>query len=264
MKTVLKLSMLAFCSVFLSCGEKDEKKMEGLTYEEQQVTMSDSIGNSLKRGEQLTTSSNTVLLTGIDHVRLIPTYKVRPKTDRSIEYDEGTTYQRLYTTDEDGRKVLEEDDFAYFMPGMDIVYGYNMVNLGHYDIATGKLTHFFDKPALIRTVYFPGVKPDSLFKQRVTRNYFLVSAYDEDTNRDSLVNRKDMRKLYHFDEINSKKTPLIPNGFSPIRSTYDYKNDIMYIYARYDSNKNGTPERKEPINIFYIKLNEPTIVRRMI
>jgi hypothetical protein len=139
-----------------------------------------------------------------------------------------------------------------------------MINMGHHDIETEKLSFIFEHPVLIRTFYFPGIKSDSLNHKPVMRDYFLVSVYDEDTNQDSLINTKDLRKFYHIDRFNTKKTQIIPCDYSAIRSTYDYKNDIMYIYARYDTNKNGMPEKEEPVAIFWIRLSEPTIVKKMI
>lgn len=266
MKTIFKMSFAVAAFLLVSCGGHEDKKMEQLTYDEQQ-TISDSLGNSLKGNQgfnQLVTAPNSVLATGMDRYRLVPIYKIRKKADRNIDLLEGTTYSRP-STDENGNRIpAEEDDFRYFMPGMDMVYGYNMVNVAHYDMQTGKLSYFFDRPALIRAVYFPGIKKDSLKKAPVSRNFFLVSAYDEDTNRDSLINKKDLRRIYHIDEANTKKTELLPKGYSSIRSTYDYKNDVMYIYARFDANKNGRQEPKEPVSIFFINLANPSVAKRMI
>ncbi|MDR3235724.1 MAG: hypothetical protein LBT48_03230 [Prevotellaceae bacterium] len=129
---------------------------------------------------------------------------------------------------------------------------------------TGRLSYFFDNHVLIRTLYFPGVRSDSLNRQPVARNYFLVSVYDEDTNRDSLITTKDLRKFYHIDRLNTQKTQLIPSGYSAIRSDYDFQNDVMYIYARYDVNDNGTPEKNEPVAIYWIKLSDPTVIGKII
>ncbi|MDR2038176.1 MAG: hypothetical protein LBQ60_09655 [Bacteroidales bacterium] len=191
-----------FLIVFLmvSCGKKTEKKIEQLTYNEFQQNMPTGIATKDNPTYgQLTSSSNSVLLTGIDRIRLIPIYKINPKTDKDVQYGLGMTYFSYWDKD-------EEDYYKYFMPGIDIVYGYNLINIGHYDIETEKLSYFFENPVLIRTLYFPGLKRDSLRHQPVSRDYFLVSVYDEDTNQDSLINTKDMRKFYHIDQFNHKKT----------------------------------------------------------
>lgn len=245
--------MLICCVLFIlaSCNKKVKKGEELSAVEYRQSTGILSENDSVN---QFASSANSVLLTGIDRFRLIPVYKINPETDRNVDVYNGTSYNDYYGND---------GSYKYFMPGLDIIYGYNMINMGHYDIETGKLSYFFERPVLIRTLYFPGVKNDSLNHQPVSREYFLVSVYDEDTNRDLLINTKDLRKIYHIDQFNSTKTQIIPPDYSAIRSTYDHRNDIMYIYARYDANKNGTPEKKEPVVIFWIRLNDPTITKRM-
>lgn len=254
-----KLLLILIVLITVTSCKKHEKKGEQLTFAEHQQqneptgisTVGDSISN------QFASSSGSVLLTGMDRIRLIPVYKIKPKADRDLHTSESSTYYDYYGENND------EDFYRYFMPGIDIIYGYNLINIGHYDIQKDTLSYFFDKPVLIKTLYFPGLKSDSLMHKAVSRDYFMVSVYDEDTNLDSLINNKDMRRLYHIDQFNSKKTSLLPEGHSAIKSTYDYKNDIMYIYTRHDANKNGIPEKNEPISIFWIRLNEPTVVRKM-
>jgi hypothetical protein len=82
----------------------------------------------------------------------------------------------------------------------------------------------------------------------------LVSVYDEDTNKDTLINKKDLRRFYHFDAKVSVKTQIIPPNYSVIRSQYDSKNDLMYIFASLDEIKNGTQEKTESIHIFWFSL----------
>jgi hypothetical protein len=199
---------------------------------------------------QLNTTPNSVLLTGIDEIRLIPIYKLRQETDRNINFNNSS-----YSGD--------ENIYTYFMPGIDIINGYNLVNMGYYDLKTEKLSYIFQKPVLIKTFYYPSLEQDSLDNKPISRDYFMVSVYDEDTNKDSLINNKDLRKFYHIARLNLKRTQILSNGYSSVRSTYDYKNDIMYIYAREDKNKNGTPDKDEPINIFWLRLKDPTVLRKM-
>lgn len=254
-----QMLIIALISSFfmLSCKSKKEKKEEQLTFTEYQQN---DTPKGLSSNQPLTTSSNSVLYTGMNDIRLIPIYKINPKINRDLQYEYSSTY---YDRSYYGYESDSEEDFKYFMPGIDIIYGYNMVNMGHYDLINEKLTYFFDHPVLIRTLYFPGTRKDSLYQEPITRDYFMVSVYDEDTNRDSLINTHDIRRMYHIDRLNIQKTPLLPPEYSAIRSTYDYKNDIMYIYARYDENGNGTPEKQEPIAIFRIRLSEPINIRKM-
>ncbi len=246
-----------FCGLIFicSCGRDEQKKEEQLTLDEYSRDADKDSATGLQASigfKQLTSSANSVLLTGMDRYRLLPIYKLKPKADRNLDYYNDSSYEYDYEAESAG-----EDSFRYFMPGMDIIHGYNLINVGHYDMQHGKLSYFFSKPVLVRTLYFPGVKRDSINKLPVSRNFFLASVYDEDTNRDSLINKRDLRHFYHFDEANSTKTAILPPTHSAIRSTYDYKNDVMYIHARFDSNKNGIPERNEPINIFWISLKSP-------
>lgn len=250
------LIIALICFLFmLSCKKKREKKEEQLTFSEYQQSDKPT---GLATDVSFPSTSGTVLLTGMDDIRLIPVYKIDPKNNRDLQNEYGTTYyDKYYYNDEDG------ENYKYFMPGIDIIYGYNMVNMGHYDLTNEKLSYFFDRPVLIRTLYFPGERRDSLYHQPIKRDYFMVSVYDEDTNRDSLINTRDMRRMYHIDRLNTTKTAILPPEYSAIRSTYDYKNDIMYIYARYDENGDGTPERQEPVAIFRMRLSVPADVRKI-
>jgi hypothetical protein len=149
------------------------------------------------------------------------------------------------------------------MPGIDILYGYNLLNVAHYDLKTEKLNFLFDQPALIKTLYYPSSERDSLNGKPIIRNYYMVSVYDQDTNKDTLINKKDLRRLYLFNESSVTKTQLIPSDYSVIRSQYDAQNDVMYFFAKQDTNKNGVAESKEPIHIFWIRLNAPAAAKRL-
>ncbi len=244
---------------FLSCRNEATKKNEELRVADMHA-FGDSLTHSIAGNttfKQLASSPNSVIPTGSDEYRLLTVYKVNPQGDRNIQFYEGSSY-RSYS------RLEEDDDFRYFMPGMDIIAGYNLINIGHYNVDKDTLTYFFQKPVLVKTLYFPGVNRDSLYRKPVSRNYYLVSVYDEDTNNDSLINKKDMRRMYHFDEGNTRKTSLLPPRYSAINSEYDYKLDAMYIYARFDENGNGIPEKTEPVAIFMIRLNNPTVVRKVI
>jgi hypothetical protein len=243
--------------LLISCNQNKEKKIEQLTYNEYESNKVDSSGlNEKYTFQQIPNSPSSVMLTGIDEIKLIPIYKIKKDTDKSISYIQESSYREQYEN--------ERLNFRYFMPGMDLISGYNLINVAHYNLATGQLSYFFKKPALIRNLYFPGVRHDSLNGQPIARNFFLLSAYDEDTNKDSLINKKDFRRIYFIDKINSQKISLIPNTHSAIRSTYDYKSDIMYVYARHDTNKNGVPDKSEPINIFLINMQIPTESKKIL
>lgn len=93
----------------------------------------------------------------------------------------------------------------------------------------------------------------------MTRNYYLVSVYNEDNNKDSLITRTDLRYFYHFDLEVQTKTLLIAKEYSVLYSDYDYKNDMIFIYARLDENGNSYAEVEEPMHILvfiYLTLNQ--------
>jgi hypothetical protein len=143
------------------------------------------------------------------------------------------------------------------MPGFEAVYGYNMVNVSHYDIETQTQKNFFEKPVLVKTLYYPSFSKDTLNYKPVSRNYFLLSAYDDDTNKDGLINLKDLRRLYYFDIDGKNKRALIPMNYSVFKSEYDPANDFMYVFANLDETNNGQIEELEPVTIFWIDLKNP-------
>ncbi|HLP10518.1 MAG TPA: hypothetical protein VK177_01230 [Flavobacteriales bacterium] len=248
--------------VAISCNQSEtKKKPQELTLSEVEEENTFDSTNYLGRNEslqKLITSPNSVRLTGIDRVKLIPIYKLRKTSNRGIQYGESSTYYEYEGI------TKQEDGFHYFMPGIEIIEGYNLINIAHYDVSTERLSYFFNKPTLINVAYFPGPKKDSLAFQQVTRNFFLVSAYDEDSNGDSLINKKDLRKFFYINETNSTKKQLIPKHYSAQRSTYDYKSDIMYIYTRHDRNKNGQIEKTEPVSVFWIDFKDPGTLKKLI
>ncbi|MEJ0031062.1 MAG: hypothetical protein WDO15_12090 [Bacteroidota bacterium] len=100
---------------------------------------------------------------------------------------------------------------------------------------------------LVKSVYYPSYVQDSVGekpnRKPIVRDYFLVSGYDEDTNGDTLLNRHDLRRFYHFNASCDVKTQIIPSDYNVLRSQYDSGNDVMYIYARHDDNKNGKSDQ---------------------
>ena len=91
----------------------------------------------------------------------------------------------------------------------------------------------------------------------------MVSVYNDDTNKDGLINTSDLRRLYFFDINGTNKKLLIPENYSVMSSEYDLENDVMYVFAKIDENKNGKSELKEKTHIFIVDLNNPDIVNRL-
>lgn len=190
-----------------------------------------------------------VILSGMPEHRLISIYKKRKSehSNKGTDYLNSRGYEPAY----------DADTYEHYMPGLDLQFGYNMLNLAYYHMPSGANHYLFPSPVLIKALYYPSFEPDSLYKKPIRRDYFLVSVYDEDTNKDTLINRFDLRRFYHFDATCKVKTQLVPADHSVIRSEYDPLNDAMFIYARKDENKNGKQDPKEPMHVFWIDLKNP-------
>lgn len=255
------LAILIFTSILSSCtSKKGEQKEEQIRINaSESSTDTDSLLNSIQGNvslNKIATKPNSVILTGLPDHRLVTVYKSR---EENIAARGNSSYSKYYN-DYGGSESEGEE---HFMPGIDILYGYNLLNIAHYDLKTEKLHFLFDHPALIKTLYYPAFEQDTLNKMSINRDYYLISVYDEDTNKDTLINKKDLRRFYYFDASSNVKTQLIPADYSVVRSQYDSQNDVMYIFARQDTNKNGTVDLKEPIHIFWISLKAPLQAKRM-
>lgn len=259
------LPAIIIISVLTSCSNKrtdikDEQIVATNTVEEE--TPNDSTQNSISGNaamSQIPTMPSNVILTGLSNHRLVSIYKQHQPTSNTNIVDD----VRNKVSSSWEYAGSDNDAYAHFMPGIDILYGYKLLNISHYDFTTEKQNLFFNKPVLIKTLYYPSFEQDSINKIPVNRNYYLVSVYDEDTNKDTVLNRKDLRKFYHFDETATLKTNLLPANYSVIRSQYDYGKDLMYLFAKFDVNKNGIIDKAEPLHVFWIDLKNPQKAKRL-
>lgn len=221
----------------LQTTESEDEKAEGITKD------------SLK----FETRPSNVLLTGVSNVRLTTIYKVNLNNRNGTTFIGSNNY--LYNDTE-----LEEGNNwnGNLIPGLEGVYGYNLVNVSHYDLLTNNRKELFDKPVLVRTLYYPAFSKDTLNKRAVKRNFILVSVYNEDTNNDGYINQNDLRRFYLFNINGERQNPVVPENYSVYKSEYDSENDLMFVFARLDKNANGQIEEDEPINIFWLDLKDPT------
>lgn len=253
-------------SILYAIQYREQRKIEEFKDEQisttnisnEQDTAINSIDGNLTLNKILS-KPNNVILTGIPEHRLITIYR----TNKLISNDDVDATSSRYTTeyDEDGN---EFEVAEHYVPGIQILYGYNLLNLAHYNLKTEKLVYFFSKPALVKTLYYPSYVQDSIDNVPVVRNYFLVSVYDEDTNKDKYINRKDLRRFYYYDIEAENRIALLPNEYSAVRSQYDTKNDLLYLFAKNDANKNGQIDKDEPLKIFWIDLKQPTIAKKLL
>lgn len=251
------LTILLF---LLSCS--DEKYGEkGFSLQETTENETNSGINEGVPSKKIITKASNVLLTGSSDYRLITIYKVNYDPKKEKSFTGSNKIIRNYWSEE---KEESGNNWHYhFMPGLEALYGYNMLNIAHYSIKSGKQKNLFKSPVLVKTLYYPSYIQDTLNFQPVNRNYYLVSVYDEDTNRDSLINGNDLRRFYHFDLEGNNQTLLIPKNYSVVKSEYDPANDQMYVFAQLDQNANGKREEEEEIHIFWIDLKNPINTGRL-
>jgi len=247
------ISILAFVIILQSCGDSTIEKKGFQVNEISENEQGEKIVGLPIDSLKLETRPRNVLLTKHPNHRLTPIYKVN--------YDKKTKEPFIGTTDfhttwnennKDGNNWNTN-----FMPGFTAVRGYNLVNISHYNNVEKIQRDFFDKPVLIWTLYYPAFSKDTLNYQPVTRNYYMVSVYDEDTNKDGFINAKDLRRLYLFDINGKLQKELIPKNYSAMSSEYDSDNDFMYVFAKLNQNGNGQMEREEQTHIFWIDLKNP-------
>jgi hypothetical protein len=253
-------SVIAFAILLFACGPKEKPIKEELAFEPESSVPKDTT-NSVKRDlklSEIATYPQEVILNGMPEHRLVTIYRYLPprKQDRS-EYSSYSYSGEYY----------DADDYSHFMPGLDLQFGYNLVNVAHYNMKSQKSNYLFENPVLVKSLYYPSWEQDSIGekpnRKPINRDYFLVSAYDEDTNKDTLLNKFDLRRFYHFNAACDVKTRLIPADYSVVRSQYDVDNDVMYIYAKHDDNQDGKIQRSEATHIFWMSLKIPGPAVRM-
>jgi hypothetical protein len=199
------------------------------------------------------TRPRNVLMTKNPVHRLTPIYKVNYDKKTGKPYTGSNFYHTTWENDDNDGNNWNNN----FMPGFEAVYGYNLVNISHYNSVRKVQNEFFANPVLIKTLYYPAFSNDTLNYKPVKRNYYMVSVYDEDTNKDGFLTVKDLRRFYLFDIDGNYKKALIPKNYSVLSSEYDSENDFMYVFARIDQNNNGQMEVEEQTHIFWIDLKDP-------
>ncbi|MEM8583712.1 MAG: hypothetical protein AAGF87_05555 [Bacteroidota bacterium] len=230
----------------------DSKKTTGISITPREEGFSQTNQNGDTLG--LITRPSGVLLTNNPNYRLIPIYKLKYSNRGEYYYIGSTRFHANYSS----YSQLRENEWnGHFMPGFEAAYGEDMLNLSHYNVERQQEKLFFEELVLIKTIYYPSYSTDTLNSEAISRDYYLISVYDEDTNQDGYINWKDLRRLYHFDQTDVEPTALIPKAYSVLSSKYDAGNDFMYIYARKDENNNGQSEIEEPISVWWINLADP-------
>ncbi|MGB0851498.1 MAG: hypothetical protein ACPGTP_09630 [Bacteroidia bacterium] len=238
--------------LFVACSSHEYEKQKGITLVQ---TVEKDHTNDLANNQQfkdLITRPGDALLTWHKEHQLVSIFKLN-YSPKSEEYFTGSNaFRYRYYYNDEGESFRSN-----YLPGIAATYGYNMLNAAHYNRKLNSRNTLFEKPVLINNLYYPGTSPDSIDMKPVIRNYYMASVYDEDTNNDSLINHKDLRRFYWFDINGENKTPLVPLDYSVMGSDYDNQNDHLHVRARLDQNKNGLSDVDEAIHIFWIDLKDP-------
>lgn len=214
-----------------------------------------------KNAAQIETEPGYVCPTQHPKYRLVPIFKVNynHNADRyvgSLSYLTNYSYDYDYNLDIN-RKKEGNSWHGNIVAGFNTVYGDGLVNIAVINVETNQQKLLFEKPTFIENLYFPTQESDTLNFKPVTRNYYMISCYDEDTNNDGYLNRNDLRHFYLYNLEGNKVKQLIPNDYGVTGSTYDGANDALYIYVRQDTNHNGKIEPNEPRVIFLTDLKTP-------
>lgn len=253
MKTLITLTAFSIIILFSDCSRHKYEKGFSVS-PETETTDEDRVDGISKDSVNLPTRPSTVLLTGFPEYRLTTIYKLNYDRKNDSYFIGSDNYYQTYSGDE----TINGNQWHYnFMPGLEAVYGFNMVNVSLYNVTTKKQKYFFDNPVLIKTLYFPSFTSDTLNYKPVKRDFYMISVYDEDTNKDGFINLKDLRRFYSFNLEGMNKKELLPRNYSIISSEYDSANDYMYVFAQLDENNNGQREEKENIHVFWIDLKNP-------
>lgn len=235
----------------ISCGDKLEQKGFAVT---QAVKEDENTVDGISK-DSLTfpTRPSNVLLTGNPAYRLATIYKVNFNKDSTTFIGSNDFHYNFEDMGEANGNQWNNN----YLPGLEAAYGYNLVNVSHFNTETQKQKFFFERPVLIKTLYYPTFSKDTLNYKPVNRNYFMISVYDEDTNKDGFINMNDLRRFYSFDIDAENKKSIVPPEYAVYKSEYDPANDLIYIFAKLDENRNGKTDELEPIHIFWVDLKNP-------
>ena len=243
--------ILVACYGLIGCGDKLEQKGFAVT---PTATEDDTQVDGISKDSLIfPTRPSNILLTGNPLFRLATIYKVNFNKDSTTFIGSNDFHFNFESIGErDGNQWNSN-----YLPGLEAAYGYNLVNVSHFNTETQKQKAFFDRPVLIKTLYYPSFSKDTLNYKPVNRNYYMISVYDDDTNKDGFINVHDLRRFYSFDINADGKKPIVPINYSVYKSEYDPANDLVYIFAKLDENKNGQVDELEPIHIFWVDLKNP-------
>jgi hypothetical protein len=185
-------------------------------------------------------------------------YQVIPDRGQQDGYISRNGYRLSYDTYD-----LQEDPnlpnawHGHIIPGIEILHGHKLVNIGYFNQKTQVRANLFAHPVQVYHFYYPTLMQDTLAGVPVRRDYCLISVYDTDTNRDSVIDARDLRRLYHLSLPTLTQTLLVPADYAVLSSQYYPQTDQLLVYARHDANGNGRREPDEPVHVFALDMKRP-------
>lgn len=261
MKKIFPTAILLLNLILFShCSEHNKLEEKGFAVQNTSESYNDeapayrAAGLAMADTVPFITQPRNVLLTANTAHRLVPVYKVNYDRRRQPFTGENAFHGNTWDIADIPANNQWND---HFIPGFEAMSGYNLVNVSHFNHQLKTENRFFEQAVLIKTLYYPAFSKDTLNGKPLQRNFYMISAYDEDTNKDGFINTKDLRRLYYFDINAQNPTPLIPKNCSVMSSEYDPANDMMYVFAKTDKNNNGKMEYEEATQIFWVDLSNP-------
>ena len=176
----------------IACGEEPQRK--GFSVNRSSPEESEDSKTGLNTDSALfDIRPSGILLTTDKNNRLIPIYKLNRREvgrNETLYYTGTNTFHSAYSYHNSKGNNWNNN----YMPGFEALYGFNLVNVHLHNVSTGRTTPFFDQPVLIKTLYYPTFSSDTLNGEPVKRDYYMVSAYNSDSNGDGYINDDDLRK----------------------------------------------------------------------
>ena len=145
--------------IFFSCSNKKTEKKGFQVREITENEEGEKIVGLPIDSLTLETKPRNVLLTKNPIHRLTPIYKVNYAKKSGKPFTGSNAFHSNYW--EYGEN--EENNWNNnFMPGFEAIYGYNFVNISHFNNKTKQENQFFERPVLIKTLYYPAFTKDTL------------------------------------------------------------------------------------------------------
>ena len=144
-----KLGLIVFAIFFFGCT-KSKIEEKGFAVSDTQTGESEQVVDGLRQEAlDFATKPRNVLLTNNPAHRLTPIYKVNydKKTNKPFI---GTT--RFHSNYWNYGKSEGNNWNNNFMPGFEAAFGYNLVNISHYNHNTKATNTFFDQSVLVKTL----------------------------------------------------------------------------------------------------------------